>query len=101
MKLKLAAYLLICLALLPAPLFAASGFAQDTNRFSYGFQRILLAPFRIPIHAYQGTMYGPPLIGTLSGVLTGTVRTLTDVVGGTFDMAAAAAPYAKYAALAI
>ena len=101
MKLKLAACLLICLALLPAPLFAASGFSQDTNRFSYGFQRILLAPFRIPIHTYQGTMYGPPLIGTLGGVLTGTVRTVTDMVGGAFDMAAAAAPYAKYAAFAI
>ena len=68
----------------------------DTNRFTYGFQRVLLAPFQIPVQTFQGAMYGPPLFGIVSGVLTGTVQTLTDLVGGVFDMAGAAAPLAKY-----
>ena len=31
----------------------------------------------------------------------GAIRTVTDVVGGVFDMGAAAAPYAKYALFAL
>lgn len=78
----------------------AQGYS-DTNRFAYGFQRMLLAPFRIPIGLLQGTAYGPPVVGTLSGVFGGTVQTVTDLVGGAFDMAAAASPYAKYAVFAL
>ena len=96
MKPRVAVCLILILVLFPSPLFAASLY-QDTNRFTYGFQRILLAPFQIPIQMFQGTLYGPPVVGTLGGVLTGTFRTVGDLVGGTFDMAASAAPYAKYA----
>ena len=96
MKPRVAVCLILILVLFPPPLFAASLY-QDTNRFTYGFQRLLLAPFQIPIHMFQGTLYGPPVVGTLGGVFTGTFRTVSDLVGGTFDMAASAAPYAKYA----
>ena len=96
LKRRLPALILALLVLLPAPLFAASLY-RDTNRFAYGFQRAVMAPFQIPLQAMQGTAYGPPLIGTLGGVLRGTFRTVGDVVGGSFDMAAPAAPYAKYA----
>ena len=74
---------------------------SDTNRFTYGVQRILMAPFQIPIQALNGTMYGPPGFGTVGGVLTGAFRTVGDLVGGLFDMTAAAAPYAKYAVFAL
>ncbi len=96
MKFRLIAFILMLSVLLPTPLFAASLY-RDTNRFAYGFQRAVMAPFQIPLQAMQGTAYGPPLVGTLGGVLRGTFRTLGDVLGGGFDMAAAAAPYAKYA----
>ncbi|MBI4368369.1 MAG: hypothetical protein HY588_03145, partial [Candidatus Omnitrophica bacterium] len=58
---------------------------------------VFAAPFQIPYHLLQGTLYGPPVVGTVGGVFTGTFRTISDLVGGTFDMAASLAPYAKYA----
>lgn len=76
--------------------FAEAGY-QDTNRFTYGFQRLLLAPFQLPFRVLQGTLTGPPIVGTLGGVFTGTMSTVSNLVGGAFDMAASAAPYAKYA----
>ena len=98
MKRKLILFIFLLSFFLSRPLFAAV--YQDTNRFASGFQRILLAPLRIPLNTLQGTFHGPPIIGTLGGVLGGTVQTVTDLVGGTFDMAAAASPYAKYALFA-
>ena len=80
---------------LPTTLFA-EGY-QDTNRFTYGFSRILMAPFRLPYNMLRGTFYGPPITGTLGGVMSGTFETIGDLLGGAFDMAASAAPYAKYA----
>ena len=79
--------------------FAASVY-QDTNRFTYGFKRVLAAPFQLPAYLFKGTFYGPPLIGTLGGVVQGTFQTVGELVGGIFDMGAALAPYAKYAAFA-
>lgn len=93
---KLTLWLLIFLAMAPAPLFSAS-VHQDTNRFQYGAQRVLVAPFQIPIQTLRGTLYGPLVAGTVGGLFYGTFRTVGDLIGGTFDMAAAAAPYAKYA----
>ena len=98
-KPKLWALILVVLILTPSPLFASV--YSDTNRFTYGFQRAVMAPFQIPLQAMRGTAYGPILVGTVGGVLKGTFMTVGDLVGGSFDMAAAAAPYAKYAALAL
>ena len=84
---------LIAFAFVP---FAEAAY-QDTNRFTYGFQRVLPAPFQIPVQMLQGTMYGPPITGTLGGIFGGVFSTVSNLVGGTFDMAASAAPYAKYA----
>ena len=97
MKRKVIALLLLFLMTLPSTLLAASVY-QDTNRFAYGFKRVMMAPFQIPIQTAQWTMHGPLVTGTVSGVLMGTFQTVGDMVGGMFDMAAAAAPYAKYAA---
>ena len=81
--------------------FSSTAFAeslyQDTNRFTYGFKRVVAAPFQIPIRTLQGTFYGPFIAGTVGGILQGTFSTVGDLVGGVFDMGAAAAPYAKYA----
>ena len=99
-RLRAVICLILILVLFPAPLFAQSVY-QDTNRFTYGFKRVLAAPFQIPIQMLQGTLYGPPVVGTLGGVLLGTSRTVGDLIGGVFDMAAAAAPYAKYAVFAL
>jgi hypothetical protein len=49
----------------------------------------------------RGTFNGPPLLGTVGGLFSGTIGTLTNIVGGVFDMTAASAPYAKYAVFAL
>lgn len=98
---KLFACILVCLILLPPPTFALGVNAYDTNRFAGGVQRLLMAPFQIPIQMLNGTVRGPLLFGTLGGVFTGLFRTVGDLAGGTFDMVAAAAPYAKYALFAL
>ena len=95
MRFRMVALMLVLLTALPATLLA-QGY-QDTNRFTYGFQRVLAAPFQIPYQMLQGTLYGPPVVGTVGGVFSGTFRTISDLVGGTFDMVASLAPYAKYA----
>ena len=98
---KIFACVLVCLILLPPPTFALGVNAYDTNRFAGGVQRLLLAPFQIPIQMIRGTMYGPFLIGPVTGAVSGVFRTVGDLASGVFDMAAAAAPYAKYAAFAL
>ena len=95
MKKSLAGAVVVIL-LLSLPAFAVNA-RPDTDRFTHGAERVLLAPFQIPVQTYRWTRYGPPITGTLSGVLVGAVRTVTDLLGGLFDMTAAAVPYAKYA----
>ena len=95
---KVLVLFLILLVVAPFPLFSASVF-RDANRFQYGAQRAFAAPFQIPVQALRGTMQGPLVAGTVSGIFYGTFRTFGDLMGGAFDMAAAAAPYAKYALL--
>lgn len=101
MSRKLLAFILVCLLLLPASVFALGVNASDTNRFAGGVQRLLFAPFQIPLQVLNGTMNGPFLVGPLVGVFTGVFRTVGDLAGGVFDMTAAAAPYAKYALFAL
>ena len=97
MNQKIIAWLLIFLILVPSPLLALGVRRDDTNRFTYGFMRLLMAPFQIPYQAFDGTVRGPLVMGTVGGVFRGAFYTVSDLVGGVFDMVAAAAPYAKYA----
>ena len=97
MKAKKAVLCFFALVLLFPELASAQGAMRDTDRFSYGLKRVLFSPFRIPYHTARETFRGPFVIGTLSGVVSGTAATVGDLAGGTFDMAASAAPYAKYA----
>ena len=94
-KRSVAVWLVFFLILSPSAVLAQQ--YEDTNRFTYGFQRLMIAPFQILIQTLQGTLAGPPVMGTVSGLLRGTFRTVSDVVGGVFDMGASVAPYAKYA----
>ena len=93
---KILSLILVLFLVAPFPVFSASVF-RDANRFQYGAQRAFVAPFQIPVQTLRGTMHGPLVTGTVTGVFYGTFRTFGDLIGGAFDMAAAAAPYAKYA----
>jgi hypothetical protein len=94
---------IVCYLLLSLFLCAQSAWAvvdpRDTSRFMYGFQKILSSTIQLPLQTIQSTLRGPIGLGTVQGVLTGTAGTVTNMVGGLFDMAAASAPYAKYAVL--
>ena len=76
------------------PLYA--GDVQNINYIERGFFRILTAAFQLPIYLVQKTLNGPPIVGTIDGVLTGTFYTISSVTGGAFDLARGAVPYAKY-----
>lgn len=78
----------------------AAGTAEDTARFTRGFGRVFTGIFQLPYHLFNSSFTRPPIVGTLEGAFKGTFYTLTNVVGGVFDMGAAAAPYAKYALFA-
>lgn len=100
MKQKILLLLAISLLLLPPPVSALVD-PRDTRTFTSGFQRLLLSPFQLPVQTLNYTFRGPLVIGTIQGVLIGATRTVTDLVGGTFEMVASSAPYAKYAAFAL
>ena len=70
---------------------------SDTSRFVQGFTEVLTAPFYLPMDVLQKTFSQFPPVGAVEGALTGTYRTVTTLMKGLFDMAGAAAPYAKYA----
>ena len=97
MRRKILKWVLVLLLLCPETLLAMAG---DTTRFASGFQRLLLSAFQLPFQTVNYTLNSPIGVGTVEGLLVGTVRTVSDMVGGVFDMAAAAAPYAKYALFA-
>jgi hypothetical protein len=40
----------------------------------------------IPVQTLQGTFTGPPIIGTVGGLLSGTVTGLGRTIGGTFQL---------------
>ena len=96
-----------CLVLLMSVfLFSAvpPGYAGTGNDIAYamrGVGKIFGGVFAIPKAMLQdsGRVMFP--FGIVTGAVRGTVQTVTGVLGGTFDIARGAAPYAKYAALAL
>ena len=70
---------------------------RDTNRFVNGFGKVLIAPFYIPTEIIRQTFSQYPTFGTISGAISGVSKTVFTLISGIFDMAGAAAPYAKYA----
>lgn len=57
------------------------------------------AAFQLPFRLVNSTLTQPFPFGVAHGAVSGTFYTVTQMVGGAFDMGAAAAPYAKYAVL--
>ena len=45
----------------------------------------------IPVQTLQGTFTGPPIIGTVSGLLSGTFTGVGRTIGGTFQLLGSAA----------
>ena len=73
--------------------------AGDVENVSYverGFTRLLGAVFQLPRHLIQRTFSGPPVVGTIDGILAGTYFTLAETIGGAFDLIRGTIPYAKY-----
>ena len=87
----------VCLLLiffLVSPVWAAN--YSDTSRFVQGIGKIFAAPFYLPSEVLGKTFNEFPF-GAVHGAVTGTYRTTMSLMGGVWDMAGAAAPYAKYA----
>ena len=95
MKLWKVKILLFCFVLVSTNLYAAE--YSDTSRFMQGFGKVISAPFYLPIQVVQKTFTQWPPFGTISGAVGGTVQTVTTLMSGLWDIAGAAAPYAKYA----
>ena len=94
---KIVGYSLLLTCLVSAPLHAAE--YSDTARFVQGFSKIITAPFYAPVGVLKGIFTPFPPVGVISGALAGTYQTVTGLMSGLWDIAGAAAPYAKYALL--
>ena len=77
----------------PAP--AAHAFLD--NLFA-GIGDIVQGAFALPIQVLAGTLNGPPIIGTVGGVLSGAMQTVTLTLRGVFRLATVAIPIASKAA---
>jgi hypothetical protein len=87
------------LFLAPVPLQASDG--QNIAYAARGAGKILSSMFAIPSAMLQDSRRVLFPFGLVTGAVRGTVQTVTGVVSGTVDVARGAAPYAKYAALAL
>ena len=74
-----------------APLPAHAGLVQ-------GLGKIVAGVFQLPVAVLAGTASGPPILGTLLGVVNGAIGAVTLLAGGTLEVAAAAIPLARAAA---
>lgn len=80
--------------------FETNAFAvqySDTARFTQGAGKVFTAPFLAPMDILKGAFSPFPPVGIVQGAITGTSRTVGTLLSGLWDMAGAAAPYAKYA----
>ena len=85
----------LILALGCASIPAEAHAQNNIGLIARGVSKILGAAFQVPAHMLAGsTRYFP--FGLLTGAMSGTFHTLGGVLGGGFDVARGAAPYAKY-----
>ena len=98
-KVLLGLWLVLSVLLMSSPVYAEVG--QDVAYAARGAGKIVGGMFAIPKAMLQdsGRVMFP--FGLVTGAIRGTVQTVTGVVSGTVDVARGAAPYAKYAALAL
>ena len=52
-----------------------------------GVGKILMGVLGVPLDTIMGTFSGPPIIGTVMGLLHGLFNGVTMVLGGTFELA--------------
>ena len=60
-----------------------------------GLTKILTGVLTLPVSIITGTFSGPPVLGTVLGVVNGAVGGVTMVASGLLDLAASAVPIAK------
>ena len=92
-----------CLALAACLAMAAAAPAY-ANSAIQGVADIITAPLELPLQALAGTLSGPPIIGTVFGLLSGAcsavgklVRGAAGVALGAVQLGASAAPLAPLA----
>ena len=73
---------------------AAPAHADEVGGLLGGVGDILSAAFALPVGILQGTMSGPPIIGTIGGVLGGTLNTVSLALRGVLRLAGVALPLA-------
>ncbi len=81
---------IVCLVLTKPPVAHA-----DLIR---GIMRVVGGVFEIPKDVLTGTFGGPPIVGTIAGALTGTLRGAAMVVSGALETVISAIPLAAKAA---
>ena len=70
---------------------------RDAGYVATGASQVVGGALALPVEILKGATQSFPF-GILAGAMRGTVKTLGGVLGGAFNMARGAAPYAKYAA---
>jgi len=93
---KLAIFALVLSFALCTPAFAA-GIDENANSDKYGVKasgmlirgisNVGVAVSEIPVHAYEGTVDGMPVIGTIQGISEGAIWTLERAMSGVWDVA--------------
>jgi len=86
-----AAVVVLGCVLLSAPRPAEAGILT-------GALRIVAGVVRLPLSALAGTFNGPPVVGTLFGVVNGAFQGVGLVTGGALEMAMGGAQLARMAA---
>ena len=87
MKKILAAAALVLALLLVAPPAEAA--------IVRGIQEVIAGIFQIPLSTISGTFSGPPVVGTVFGLLNGTVQGIGLVAHGALELAASVVSIAK------
>jgi hypothetical protein len=93
------AALFILLIVMPGSAHASDG--QNISYIVRGASRIFGSVFAIPKAMIQDSQRIMFPFGIVTGAVRGTVGMVGGLLGGTMDTARGAAPYAKYAALAL
>lgn len=94
-QLALTVALAAALVALPGP---APAHAEDVGGLLGGVGDILGAAFSLPAGILQGTLGGPPILGTVGGALSGALNTVSLAVRGVLRLAGVAIPVAAQAA---
>ena len=77
---------------------AAPVHADDGGGLLSGVGDIISAALAIPVGILQGTLSGPPILGTVGGALSGTLNTVSLALRGILRLAGVAIPIAAKAA---